>query len=88
MGKRQREWAHRLREWLFDQLGRKCNKCGTMEGLTFDVIVPADNGEHHRDDYDKRQRFYRAQFHAGNLQVLCHSHNSRKKDTINPDEPF
>lgn len=81
MALRQRQWAERTREKIFDALGRFCNYCSTTKNLEFDVIIPADNGEHHREyDWSWRMSFYRKQLKANNLQVLCDKCNARKRN--------
>lgn len=95
MGQRQREWARKKRDWLFEQLGRKCKKCGSTTELEFDVIIPVGNDDHHRKkDWSARMSFYTKHFHHDNLQVLCTTCNSTKGNQLelhdfkSLDEPF
>lgn len=70
MAKRQREWARRKRQELIGLLGGCCVKCGSVEHLEFDCINPQGD-EHHKMESSTRMGFYRKQYEAGNLQVLC-----------------
>jgi hypothetical protein len=92
MGARQREWARKSRESIFDVLGRVCVGCGTTENLTLDVIVAPENGDkHHRMEWSWRTSFYRKELAAGNLQVMCDVCNTRKGGKTSPltqSEPF
>lgn len=95
MAKRQRDWARKVRDWLFVQLGRKCKTCGATVQLEFDLIIPANNTDHHRKmEWSWRMSFYRREFHKQNLQVLCDKCNGRKQNqlklvnTPEIDEPF
>lgn len=77
MGMRQKEWARAKRAELLAALGGCCAECGTTENLTFDCIQ--DQGDaHHKFDTSARMSFYRRQHALGNLQILCHFHNSVK----------
>jgi 5-methylcytosine-specific restriction endonuclease McrA len=78
MGLRQRQWAAKARLQLRRILGMKCAKCGSKDyrKLEFDLINPsADNFPnprgHHKIEWSWRMSFYRKQFAAGNLQLLC-----------------
>lgn len=94
MAKRQKEWAKRTRDRLFDLLGRKCQHCGATEELEFDVIVAHNNDHHRKYDWSQRMTFYKRQYEANNLQVLCTKCNSRKGDDLvlniqlTTDQPF
>lgn len=79
MGKIQKQWAIRERARLIKELGGKCAKCGTIENLEFDCIIPQGD-KHHRYDTSHRMSFYRQQFAVSNLQILCTKHNSEKAD--------
>lgn len=72
-----KNWAKRERERLMTILGGKCVFCGETSNLTFDCIKP-QGGAHHKGSTDQRMCFYRKMFFAGNLQILCHSCNSKK----------
>jgi hypothetical protein len=74
---RQVAWARGLRARMIASMGGKCVICGLTTNLTFDCIRPM-GGNHHRMSSVKRMTFYLAQWRAGNLQVLCHQHNSEK----------
>jgi hypothetical protein len=80
MAKRQRDWARRKRDWLFEQLGAKCCHCGATAELEFDVIQPSPEAKDHHGgmEWSHRISFYTRQFFAGNLQVLCSPCNSHK----------
>ena len=77
MARRQIEWAHRERERLLWLFGNKCRFCGATEDLQFDCIRPMGDA-HHRKNANGRMLFYRKQFKAGNLQVLCGKCNAEK----------
>lgn len=77
MGKLQRAHEKLIRQRLFDALGAKCAVCGIKKDLHLDCIEPRSNG-HGTWDYGKRQRFYRTEYEAGNLQILCGYHNRVK----------
>jgi len=78
MGLRQRQWAERTRESIFDILGRVCVDCGETENLEFDCIKP-QGAHHHRIEWSWRMSFYRKQLEQGNLAVRCQVCNGRKK---------
>jgi hypothetical protein len=78
MALRQRLWAARARRELRRLLGMKCKICGSRDyrKLEFDLINPAADTfknprGHHAIEWSWRISFYRAQFKAGNLQLLC-----------------
>lgn len=73
MGKRQRAWAKKKRLELRRALGMKCSCCGSRDyrRLEFDVIKPCGERHHGEMDWSWRMSFYRKQFQAGNLQLLC-----------------
>lgn len=66
--RRRSEW-HTVRLFLskrvFQRDGSRCQYCGSTEQLTVDHIIPLARGESH---------------HLSNLQTLCRSCNSRKRD--------
>lgn len=74
---RQAVWAKKKREHLMNVLGPFCKKCGSVNCLTFDCIVPTGDA-HHRLSSVARMTYYVRQFNAGNLQVLCSACNSAK----------
>ena len=78
MSKAVKDWARRERVRLMTILKPVCVLCGTTECLTFDCIKPMGDA-HHKGSTDQRMTFYRRQFRAGNLQVLCSSCNSAKQ---------
>lgn len=96
MAKRQKEWARRTRDHIFDQLGRQCVDCGSEDKLEFDVIIPVGNDRHHRAmDWSHRMSFYRHQLDQNNLAVRCKECNAKKKNKLVlqpelriPDCPF
>lgn len=55
-----------VREFIFKRDGYKCLCCGSVEKLSIDHIEPVNNGGINEID---------------NLQTLCRSCNSRKRDT-------
>lgn len=77
MGKRQKQWAAKVRDQLFDVLGWACAKCGATKKLEFDCIQPRGH-THHKYDWSHRMSFYRREHAAGNLQVLCATCNALK----------
>lgn len=79
MAKYHKEWARKQRKLLMRVLGNKCAACGCRKDLTFDCIDPQGD-RHHRFDTSQRMSFYRAQFRAFNLQILCESCNVKKGD--------
>jgi len=93
MAKRQREWARRTRDRLFDELGRWCRRCHTTEKLEFDLIHPLGD-QHHKMEWSHRMSFYRRQHEANNLQVLCQRCNAQKQAQLElteyqqVDQPF
>ena len=72
-------WSRAKRADLMRILKPVCKRCGATACLTFDCIVPK-GGYHHKLSSVARMTFYVRQFRAGNLQVLCHDCNSRKRD--------
>jgi len=76
-------WNNARRERLLRQLGGKCARCGTTENLTFDCIRPTGD-RHHRMSSVQRMSYYLRQARMGNLQVLCHYHNTLKGDAEEP----
>lgn len=82
MGARQREWARKTRDKIFETLGRVCAACGETEGnMEFDCIKPM--GPHHSKqmEWSWRMSFYRQQLREGNLQILCERCNGTKRAT-------
>lgn len=80
MAKRQKEWARRTRDKLLSALGAKCNSCGSRSFLEFDCMEPRGD-YHHKLSWDQRMSFYRREFAANNLQVLCESCHNKKSAT-------
>ena len=72
MGLRQREWAKKQRLLLRRKLGMRCHQCGSRFylKLEFDCIRPCGD-QHHKMEWSWRMSFYRQQYAAGNLQLLC-----------------
>lgn len=70
MAEKQKDWATLWRRVLTWVLGSKCARCDATEDLQFDCITPCGD-RHHKMDTSARMSFYRAQFKAGNLQLLC-----------------
>ncbi len=64
-------------------LGEKCVRCGETSNLTFDCIKPC-GGRHHRLSSVARVTFYMEQMRRGNVQILCHSCNSKKGSKEQP----
>ena len=56
-----------VRKFIFNRDGEKCKYCGTTKNLTLDHIFPVSKGG--EDTFE-------------NLQVLCRSCNSKKKDEV------
>lgn len=81
MAKRQRDWARKTRDWLHQELGRKCKHCNSTSELELDVIIPIDI-THHKKEWSWRMSFYRQQFFSNNLQLLCSKCNSKKGDQL------
>lgn len=79
---RQSAYARLIRDDLQVKLGGVCAKCGTKEKLSFDLIIPNGVKHHGEISWCHRMIYYRRQFEAGNLQLLCTFHNSQKKDKI------
>lgn len=78
MAKKQRDWARKKRDKIFDILGRKCVKCGSTKDLEFDVIIPFDSGAHTEREWSWRMSFYWHELERRNLQILCTKCNSAK----------
>jgi 5-methylcytosine-specific restriction endonuclease McrA len=83
MGKRQNEWAARVRQKLIEQLGGKCTAWGDTdpEKLEFDHI----NGRYYivnELSSSHRMSVYRREAAAGELRLLCSPCNlaARKQD--------
>lgn len=83
MAKRQKKWARKVRDSIFNLLGRVCIKCGATEKLEFDIIVPVGNNDHHKKmDWSWRMSFYKRQLEIGNLQILCAKCNQKKQNNL------
>jgi len=85
MARRQREWAAKVRDQLFDALGRVCTHCGSIKELEFDVITPIDSGHpntHTKREWSWRMSFYRREHFKRNVQVLCRVCNSKKQNQL------
>lgn len=52
-------------------------KCGIETNLTFDCIKPT-GGAHHKLSSVARLTYYKREMAKGNIQLLCHFHNSQK----------
>jgi len=76
---RQTDWAKVEKARMKFILGGKCQICGVKNNLTFDCIKPMGHS-HHKAGSVARITFYRSQMRLGNLQLLCHDCNSRKRD--------
>jgi hypothetical protein len=75
--------------WLMAELGDRCKRCSATNNLEFDCIVP--NGKaHHGKSLCDRIRFYVAEFHRNNLQLLCAECHSLKsvEDKFNMEHAF
>lgn len=82
MTSRQVIWARKAKLHLRALLGNACARCGGREHLEFDCIVPQGHA-HHAAGTVGRASFYRRQFAAGNLQLLCgpcHNEKSRAEN--------
>lgn len=77
MGKRQKDWARRARVELRARLGDTCTRCGSVDALQFDCIIPQGDW-HHKLEYSHLTSFYRAEAARGNLQLLCEDCHNRK----------
>jgi 5-methylcytosine-specific restriction endonuclease McrA len=77
MGKRQKQWGRRRLDALRVALGGCCRRCGSINDLEIDCILPTGH-YHHTLSTDQRATFYYKQFIVGNLQLLCPSCHSRK----------
>lgn len=85
MARRQKEWAQRAAAALRALLGDKCAECGSPAGpFEFDCIRPMGH-RHHRIEISARLSFYRAQYRAGNLQLLCQKCHNIKTSFDTPD---
>jgi 5-methylcytosine-specific restriction endonuclease McrA len=77
--------AETLRDALFLILGKHCVHCGSRSNLTFDIKIPESVDlplNHHRKfSWYRRMKFYRTQMLKGNLQVLCSSCNTKKRNS-------
>lgn len=80
---RQVAWAQASREKLIRILGGRCKWCGLTTNLTFDCIVPT-GGAHHKLSSVRRVTYYKREMAKGNVQLLCHSCNSKKGASIQP----
>jgi 5-methylcytosine-specific restriction endonuclease McrA len=80
-----KRYRDKARDELFTILGRVCKRCGATAALQFDVIIPVGGPKDHHGKMSSTSRmgFYRRQHHERhNLQVLCSSCNTRKKDSV------
>lgn len=84
MGKRQRDWARKVRLKLRRLLEFRCKACGSNINLEFDCIKPLGNN-HGKLEWSWRMSIYRKQYEENNLQLLCalcHSKKSAKEQMI------
>ena len=83
--RKQRERARliALRNDLMKRLGDRCINCGSTENLEFDHPHGREYAPR-RISRTKRLRFYREDFEAGNLRILCGACNKK----LLPDDPF
>jgi hypothetical protein len=77
--------ARKIRDDLRAKLGGVCAKCGTTQNLSFDLEKPNGVKHHGEMSWLHRMIYYRRQFEAGNLQLLCTFHNSQKRDKAGDD---
>lgn len=83
MAKRQKEWARKTRDKIFNTLGRVCAKCGSEEDLEFDIIHPNAAKDHHEKlEWSHRMSVYRKALDMNNLQILCSECNGRKNNAL------
>jgi hypothetical protein len=74
----QRQWALRHRAAVINELGGRCELCGTQRYLTVDLIEPQAK-YHARGNGGGRPKQWREAMEAGNAQVLCARCNTVKK---------
>lgn len=79
MSARQVAWARKVHADLREALGSKCAHCGGTAQLEFDCIKPLGH-DHHKAGYVARATFYRRQFKAGNLGLLCEACHAQKTE--------
>ena len=85
-----REWYHKKRLWLIEQLGGKCVKCGSAEDLEFGHF-PKGRTWSMRLGRRQRMRKYLQEHQQGLLRLLCASGNGRQgkpdaEDSFNVEE--
>lgn len=83
---RQAKYYHRIRDAIFEALGRVCKKCGGTVDLEFDIMQPVGGPKSHHEKLSScsRAAFYKRQHAARNVQILCSSCDTRKGDQPEP----
>lgn len=78
MAKYQKQWAKKQRAQMYQLLGWVCKMCDKEKRkMEFDCIIPQGD-RHHRMDTSARICFYRKQYQANNLQLLCRQCHIKK----------